>query len=122
MENLKVFESEYKFLCILWENEPIGSMALVKLCKEQLEWSKATTYTVIRRLCQRGIIKNEDAVVTPLITKEQAQLSDFDELLEKRFDGSLPAFFATFTKQRALSDAEIAEIISIITDKKKEEQ
>lgn len=122
MDNLKVYESEYKFLCILWDNEPVGSMALVKLCKEQLEWSKATTYTVIRRLCQRGIIKNEDSVVSTLITKEQAQISDFDELIEKRFDGSLPAFFATFTKQHSLSDEEIAEIISIISDKKQEDQ
>ncbi len=117
MENLKVYESEYKFLCILWDNEPIGSMALVKLCKEKLDWSKATTYTVIRRLCGRGIIKNENTIVSTLITKEQAQLSDFDELIEKRFDGSLPAFFATFSKERKLSDEEIAEIISIITDK-----
>ncbi len=117
MENLKVYESEYKFLCILWDNEPIGSMALVKLCKEKLGWSKATTYTVIRRLCGRGIIKNENTIVSTLITKEQAQLSDFDELIEKRFDGSLPAFFATFSKERKLSDEEIAEIISIITDK-----
>lgn len=117
MENLKVYESEYKFLCILWDNEPIGSMALVKLCKEKLDWSKATTYTVIRRLCGRGIIKNENTIVSTLITKEQAQLSDFDELIEKRFDGSLPAFFATFSKERKLSDNEIAEIISIITDK-----
>ena len=118
MENLKVYESEYRFLCILWESQPIGSMALVKLCNERLEWSKATTYTVIGRLCKRGIIKNENSVVSALITKEQAQLSDFDELIEKRFDGSLPAFFATFTKQRDLSDKEIEEIISIITDKR----
>jgi len=114
MESLKVYESEYKFLCILWDNEPIGSMALVKLCKEQLEWSKATTFTVIRRLCQRGIIKNESSVVSALITKEQAQISEFDELIEKRFDGSLPAFFAAFTQRKQLSESEIAEIRRMI--------
>ncbi len=120
MQTPKIFESEYKFLCILWENEPVGSTALVKLCKEQLEWSKATTYTVIRRLCERGAIKNENAVVSTLVSKEQAQLSEFDELVEKRFDGSVPAFFAAFSRRERLSEEQIAEILQIINGKNKE--
>ena len=118
MQTPKIFESEYKFLCILWENEPIGSTALAKLCKEKLEWSKATTYTVIRRLCERGVIKNENAVVCTLVTKEQIQLSEFDELVEKRFDGSLPMFFAAFSKREKLDEAQIAEIMRIIGEGK----
>ena len=71
MSTPKVFESEYRFCLILWENEPVKSTALVKLCKERLGWSKATTYTVIKRLCERGVIKSEDAVVTSLVSKEE---------------------------------------------------
>lgn len=118
MQTPKVFESEFKFLCILWEYEPIGSTALVKLCKEQLEWSKATTYTVIRRLCERGVIKNENAVVCTLVTKEQVQLAELDELVEKRFDGSLPMFFAAFSKREKLSEEQVAEIMRIISEGK----
>ena len=120
MQTPKIFESEYNFLCILWENEPIGSTALVKLCKEKLEWSKATTYTVIRRLCERGVIKNENTVVSTLVSKAQVQLSEFDELMEKRFEGSLPAFFAAFSKREKLSDKQICEILQIINEGRKE--
>ena len=78
MSTPKVFESEYRFCLILWENEPVKSMTLVKLCKEQLGWSKATTYTVIKRLCQRGVIQSEDAVVTSLVSKEEVQAAEID--------------------------------------------
>ena len=83
MSTPKVFESEYRFCLILWENEPVKSMTLVKLCKERLGWSKATTYTVIKRLCERGVIKSEDAVVTSLVSKEEVQAAEIDELVEK---------------------------------------
>ena len=69
----KIFESEYRFCLILWDNEPVNSTKLVELCREQLGWSKATTYTVIRRLSERGVVKNENAMVTALVSKEQAQ-------------------------------------------------
>ena len=89
-------------------------MDLAKLCKEKLEWSKTTTYTVIKRLSERGVIKNENAVVTSIISKEEAQQSELDELMDKKFEGSLPAFIAAFGKRQALSDAEIEEIRRII--------
>ena len=84
MEVPKIFESEYRFCLILWEHEPINSTHLVELCKEQLGWSKATTYTVIRRLSERGVVKNENAVVSSLISKEQAQASRLDEIWWRR--------------------------------------
>ena len=110
----KIFESEYRFCLILWEHEPIKSTDLMKLCKEKLEWSKTTTYTVIKRLSDRGVIKNENAIVTSIVSKEEAQQSELEELMDKKFEGSLPAFIAAFGKRQALSDAEIEEIRKII--------
>ena len=110
----KIFESEYRFCLILWEHEPIRSTDLAKLCKEKLEWSKTTTYTVIKRLSERGVIKNENAVVTSVISKEEAQCSELDELVDKKFEGSLPAFIAAFGRRQALSEAQIEEIRRII--------
>lgn len=113
METPKIFESEYRFCCILWEHEPVKSTELVKLCKERLGWSKATTYTVIKRLIERGVVKSENAVVTSLVSREQAETAAVDELVEKTFDGSLPAFVAAFTR-RGLSAAEVEELRRLI--------
>jgi predicted transcriptional regulator len=114
MDTPKIFESEYRFCLILWEREPIKSTELAKLCKEKLGWSKTTTYTVIKRLSERGVLKNENTVVSALISKEEAQQSELEELMEKKFEGSLPAFIAAFARRQALSDAEIEEIRRII--------
>ena len=114
MPTPKIFESEYRFCLILWEHEPIKSMELAKLCKEKLDWSKTTTYTVIKRLCDRGVIANENTVVHSLISKEEAQVGELEELLDKKFEGSLPAFIAAFGRKQALSDAQIEEIRRII--------
>lgn len=114
METPKIFESEYRFCLILWENEPIKSAELAKLCKEKLGWSKTTTYTVIKRLSDRGVVKNENTIVTALVSKEDVQLSELDELVEKRFEGSLPAFIAAFGHRQHLTDEEIEEIRRII--------
>ena len=110
----KIFESEYRFCLILWEHEPIKSSQLAKLCREKLEWSKTTTYTVIKRLCERGVIRSENAVVSSVVSKEEAQLSEMEELLEKKFEGSLPAFIAAFGRRQALSREEIEQIRRII--------
>lgn len=110
----KIFESEYRFCLILWEKEPVKSGDLVKLCRERLGWKPTTTYTVIKRLSQRGILKNENSVVTSLVTKEEAQESEIEEMVEKRFGGSVPAFIAAFTKHRALSKKEIEEVQQMI--------
>ena len=110
----KIFESEYRFCLILWEHEPIKSTDLAKLCKEKLEWSKTTTYTVIKRLSERGVIKSENTIVTSIVSKEEAQQSELEELMDKKFEGSLPAFIAAFGHRQNLSDAEIEEIRKII--------
>ena len=110
----KIFESEYRFCLILWENEPIKSSDLARLCKEKLDWSKTTTYTVIKRLSDRGVVKNENTIVTSLVSKEEVQLSELDELVEKKFEGSLPAFIAAFGRRQSLSEEEIQEIQRII--------
>lgn len=114
MATPKIFESEYRFCLILWENEPICSRELSELCKEKLGWSKTTTYTVIKRLSERGVVKNENTVVTSLVSKDEAQISEIDELVEKKFEGSIPAFIAAFAKSRKLSEKEIDEIRQII--------
>ncbi len=114
MSTPKIFESEYRFCLILWENEPINSRELSDLCKEKLGWSKTTTYTVIKRLSERGVVKNENTVVTSLVSKDEAQVSEIDEIMEKKFEGSIPAFIAAFARSRKLSDKEIDEIRQII--------
>ncbi len=121
MNTPKVFESEYKFLCILWDNEPIKSTALVKLCKEKLGWVKGATYTVIKRLVQRGVVKHENTIVSTLVTKEEVRLAEFDELLNNRFEGSMPAFLATFSKKQKLSEKQIHDIMQIIHENKGED-
>ena len=114
MSTPKVFESEYRFCLILWDHEPVKSTELVKLCEEQLGWKKATTYTVIKRLAERGILKNENAVVSSLVSKDEIQASEIDELVEKTFEGSLPSFIAAFTKHKKLSAEEVQEIRKMI--------
>ena len=114
METPKIFESEYRFCLILWEHEPVTTTELVKLCHAQLGWKRTTTYTVIKRLAERGILQNQDGVVTALVSREQAQVSELDELMEKKFQGSLPAFLAAFARRQALSEKEVEEIRRII--------
>ena len=114
METPKVFESEYRFCLILWENEPVKSSKLVELCKEQLGWKPTTTYTVIKRLSERSVLKNENTVVTSLVSKDQVQAAELNEMVEKTFEGSLPAFIAAFTKHQKISDAEIDAVQQMI--------
>nr|MBQ4317552.1 BlaI/MecI/CopY family transcriptional regulator [Clostridia bacterium] len=114
METPKVFESEYRFCLILWENEPISSRELVKLCAEKLGWKSTTTYTVIKRLSERGVLVNENSVVRSLVSKDEVQASEIDELVEKKFDGSIPAFIAAFAKHKRMTDAEIDEVQRMI--------
>lgn len=114
MDTPKIFESEYRFCLILWEHEPVSSRELVAFCKEQLGWKKSTTYTVIKRLSERGVLKNEKSVVTSLISKEEVQAAEIDELVDKKFEGSLPAFVAAFTKHQRISEKEIDEMQAMI--------
>ena len=114
MDVPKIFESEYRFCLILWDNEPIGSGKLVELCKESLGWSKATTYTVIRRLSERGVLKNENTIVSSLIYKEEAQKSRLEEMVEETFEGSMPAFIAAFSKSQKLTRQEVDQLKALI--------
>ncbi|MBQ2928034.1 MAG: BlaI/MecI/CopY family transcriptional regulator [Oscillospiraceae bacterium] len=114
METPKIFESEYRFCLILWENEPVNSTKLVELCKNGLGWSKATTYTVIRRLSERGVVKSENAIVSALITKEEAQKARLEEMVEETFEGSMPAFIAAFSKSKKLSRSEVDQLKALI--------
>lgn len=119
MEIPKIYEGEYRFYEILWEREPVKSAELVKLCNERLGWKKSTTYTVIRRLCERQLIKLEDTVVTALYTKEQVQIAESVNVVEKTFAGSLPEFVAAFAKSRTLDEDEIRELQNFIDSYKK---
>ena len=114
METPKVFESEYRFCLILWAHEPVKSKELVRLCQEQLGWKSTTTYTVIKRLSERGVLKNENTVVTSLVSKDEVQAAELDEFVEKTFEGSLPAFIAAFAKHKKLSEKELDAVQAMI--------
>lgn len=114
MDAPKIFESEYRFCLILWEHEPVNSTKLVQLAREGLGWSKATTYTVIRRLSERGVLKNENTIVTSLISKEEAQKSRLEEMVEETFEGSMPAFIAAFSKTKKLTKQEADQLRALI--------
>ena len=114
METPKIFESEYRFCLILWEHEPIKSSELVNLCRDQLGWKPTTTYTVIKRLSERGVLKNENTVVSSLVTKEEVQTAEINDMVKKTFEGSLPAFVAAFTKHQKLSEEEIDAVQAMI--------
>lgn len=118
MDVPKIFESEYRFCLILWEHEPINSTKLAVLCNEQLGWSKATTYTVLRRLAQRGVLKNENATVTSLVSKEHVQQAELEEFVDKTFEGSIPAFIAAFSRGKKLSEKELFQLQEMIDNYK----
>ena len=120
MDTPKIYESEYRFCQILRENEPVKSKELVRLCQQQLGWKSTTTYTVIKRLSERGVLKNENTVVTSLISKDMVLAAELDELVEKTFEGSLPAFVAAFVRHKKL-DREQAEELRRMVDGMAEE-
>ena len=114
MDTPKIFESEYRFCLILWEHEPVKSSELVSLCKEKLGWKPTTTYTVIKRLAERGVLKNENTIVTSLVSKDAVQTAEIEELVEKKFEGSLPAYVAAFTRHRGMTREEIDQVQRMI--------
>lgn len=114
MESYKLFDAEYKFASLIWENEPINSTELVKLCLEKLGWKKSTTYTVLRKLCERSILQNQNAVVTTLIKREEAQKYESEALIDKAFDGSLPQFLTAFLGKKKITKKEAEELKLII--------
>lgn len=114
MEEMKLGIVESRFADIIWKNEPLTSGKLVKLCSEELEWKKSTTYTVLKKLCERGLFQNENGTVTSLISREEFYARQSEQFVEETFDGSLPAFIAAFTKRKSLSEQEIEEIHRMI--------
>ena len=110
----RINESEYRFLTLLWENQPIASPALAALCQRRLGWKKSTTYTVIKRLAGKGALENREAVVRALVTKEEVDRQERDALVEKQFGGSVPDFLAAFLKGRPLTREELARVRRIL--------
>lgn len=113
-EELHLCDSEYRFMTIVWEHAPVNSGKLVELCARELGWKKSTTYTVIKKLCQRGFIQNEQAQVTVLVEKERCQRASADYFMERTFEGSLPEFIAAFLGGRKLTEAEAAQVKQMI--------
>lgn len=114
MDIPKIHESEYRFCLIMWAHEPVTAVELVKLCREQLAWKKSTTYTVIKRLAEKDVLRLENGIVTALVSKDEVQTSEINELVEKKFEGSLPAFVAAFTKHQNISEEELDEVQRMI--------
>ncbi|HBA49341.1 MAG TPA: BlaI/MecI/CopY family transcriptional regulator [Lachnospiraceae bacterium] len=114
MDDIKLAETESRFAELIWQNEPIPSGELVALCERELNWKKSTTYTVLRRLCQKGILQNENAVVTSRIKKEEYMALCSEQVLEDIFEGSLPRFVAAFMSRKKLNRKQIDEIQKLI--------
>ena len=116
MDERKLGVIEARFAELIWANEPLSSGALVRLCEEELGWKKSTTYTVLKKLCQRGIFCNESGEVTSMISREEFFSAQTRRFVEESFDGSLPAFIAAFSAGKRLTSQEIAEIRAMIDE------
>ena len=114
MDIPKIHEGEYRICLIMWEHEPVTAAELVKLCQEQLGWKRTTTYTVIKRLGEKGVLQNDNGTITSLVSKDAVQAYEIGELVEKTFEGSLPAFVAAFTKHQNISEEELDEVQRMI--------
>ena len=114
MSELRMGAIESRFADMIWENEPVPSPELVKLAERELSWKKSTTYTVLKRLCERGIFQNRGGVVTSLISRQDFYAVQSEKFVEETFSGSLPAFLAAFTTRQKLSEEEIAELQALI--------
>lgn len=114
MDESRLGTVEARFADIIWQNAPIGSGELVKLCLAKLGWKKSTTYTMLRRLCQRGLFENRDSVVHTLVTREEFYARQSQQFVEETFQGSLPAFLAAFTSKKELSDDDVRQLQQLI--------
>lgn len=122
MEVPKIFDSEYRFACIVWDHEPVTTRELVELCRKKLEWKRTTTYTVLRRLCDRGIMKTENSVVTSRVSRQAVQGQESRQFVERTFQGSLPQFVAAFLRSGPLSREEAEQLRRLIDQAGGEEQ
>lgn len=119
MKDMKLGVIESHFADIIWQNEPLPSGELVKLCKAELKWKKPTTYTVLRKLCERGIFQNVDGIVSSVISKEEFYAMQSEQFVNETFHGSLPAFLTAFTTRKKLSDKEIEELERLIQNNRR---
>ena len=106
--------SDYKFLCLIWDNEPLKSGDLVKIAYEKLGWKKSTTYTMLKKLSEKDLVKNANSIVTALVKKESVQISESEYVINNTSEGSLPAFIAAFMQTKKLKEEEIADIQRVI--------
>ncbi|MBQ8815291.1 MAG: BlaI/MecI/CopY family transcriptional regulator [Lachnospiraceae bacterium] len=114
MEDIRLGVVESHFAELIWQNEPLSSKELVALCERELHWKKSTTYTVLKKLCEKGLFRNEQSVITSRISRDEFDAIQSEQFVEETFDGSLPAFIAAFTKRKELSADEIAQIRQMI--------
>lgn len=121
MEDKRLGAVEARFADLIWQSEPITSGDLVKLCEKELSWKKSTTYTILRRLCERGIFQNLGGTVTSLMTKQEWSALQSEKFIEETFEGSLPSFLAAFSSRKKLSDKEIRELQQFIDEHKEGE-
>lgn len=118
MTELKLCESDYRFMCVIWDNAPMSSGRLVELCLDKLGWKKSTTYTVLKKMCEKGFAQNEGSVVTSLVPRDQVQAYASEHFVEHTFGGSLPGFLASFLGGRTISEQEAAELKRLIDSHK----
>ncbi len=116
MAEYRLGEIEMRFADIIWNHEPLSSGELVKLCAKKLDWKKSTTYTILRRVCERGLFQNQGGMVTSLVSKEEFFAMQSEKFVEDTFDGSLPKFLAAFTRRKKLSEKEIVQLQRIIAE------
>lgn len=119
MSELRLGAVESRFADIIWRHEPLHSRELVKLCEQELNWKRSTTYTVLRRLCDRGFFKNEDGIVSSLLTRQEFYAMRSERFVDETFDGSLPAFLAAFTQRKKLTKKEIDELLRLIDENRR---
>lgn len=119
MEDIKLGVVETHFAEIIWANEPLQSGELVKICTKELGWKKSTTYTVLKKLCERGLFQNQEGTVSSLISKQEFQAMQSEQFVEETFEGSLPQFLTAFASRKKLSDKEVAELQRIIDENRR---
>lgn len=122
MDEYKLFDAEYRFLSVIWENEPVNSTELSRICLDRLGWKKSTTFNMIRKLTERGFIQNVNATVTAIVKKEQVAKYESESVIEKNFGGSLPAFIAAFLEGRKITAEEAARVKKMIDEASDEEE
>lgn len=113
---LRLCESDFRFMCVVWENEPVSSHDLVLKCNEELGWKKSTTYTVLKKLSEKSFAKNENSVITSLIAKNDVQKYESNRVINNSFDGSLPSFLTSFFGGKKISESEAEELKKLIDD------